>query len=193
MTFGRSLRRRPLRRRWALAAAFAIACFAAMPGAASAHSELVSSDPEAGGTVEQTPDLVSLTFNEPVQKQGSSIVVTAGSDVISTAGTFTIDGTTASVELDDADASGTVEVAFRIVSEDGHVVRDTFSFEVAGGATATQTPEPTSTTQPSPASNEESDESTGSIVWVLGLGAIGLVLVAALIAVGLRGRRGPSS
>ena len=178
-------------RRLALAAFFLTTALVATPTTASAHSELVSSDPEADSTVAQAPDEVTLTFNEPVQDAGSSIVVTAGGQQISQAGTFAVDETAASVAVDGADVTGPVQVAFRIVSEDGHVVRDTYSFEVSGGD-ATQSPADTPSAQPSPVS-ESPDDSSGTIVWVLGLGAIGLVLVAALVAVGMRGRRGPSS
>ena len=178
-------------RRLAFAALLVTTALVVMPTTASAHSELVSSDPEADSTLPQAPDEVTLTFNEPVQEAGSSIVVTAGSQEISEADTFAVDETSASVTVDGADVTGPVQVAFRIVSEDGHVVRDTYSFEVSGGD-ATQSPADTPSAQPSPVS-ESPDDSSGTIVWVLGLGAIGLVLVAALVAVGMRGRRGPSS
>jgi copper resistance protein C len=184
---------RRFRSRAAFAALLAATALMTMPTAASAHSELVSTDPEADSTVAEAPDQVALTFNEPVQEQGSTIVVTAGSDVISQAGSFGVDQTTATVALEDTDASGTVQVAYRVVSEDGHVVRDTYTFEIAGPATSSTTGTPTATAEPSPVSNESSDDSNDTIVWVLGLGAIGLVLVAALIAVAVRGRRGPSS
>lgn len=178
-------------RRFAFASLVLAAALVGMAATASAHSELVSSDPAAGSTVARPPSEVSLTFNEPVQEAGSSIVVTAGSQEISQASTFAVDETSASIEIDATNVSGAVEVAFRVVSEDGHVVRDTYSFEVSGG-TSTQGPDETPTVQATPVSGD-SDDSGGTIVWVLGLGAIGLVLIAALVAVGVRGRRGPSS
>jgi hypothetical protein len=84
-------------------------------------------------------------------------------------------------------------VAYRVVSADGHVVSDTFTYELL----ATD-PSPT-TVQPapdaSPLAGTPTDDGAGEgsdigFVWVLGLGAIGLVLLAAVIAVAVRGRRG---
>ena len=175
-------------------ASLAIAALSASP--ASAHDELVDSSPEAGSTVNRPPSEVELVFNEGVQEQGSSIVVSLGDTTISQNDTFTVDGNTASVQLAEKGlAQGTYRVSYRIVSEDGHIVRESFSFDVAGASAATNQPDPSSTPTvgTTPISNEDSDESAGSVVWVLGAGAIGLVLVAALIAVAARGRRGRSS
>jgi methionine-rich copper-binding protein CopC len=169
-----------------------LAVLVGLPPTASAHSELVSSTPEAGSTVAQAPDSVVLQFSEAVQQQGSSIVVTAGNDqVVSQAGTFTVDGTSASVALGAADVSGGVTVAYRIVSADGHVVRDGFTFDVTSSGAGPTDAGPQSPAS-SPLAQQQPDDSGGSVVWVLGLGAIGLVLVAAVIAVAVRGRRGRS-
>ena len=177
-------------RRATAAAVLALAVVVAVPVGASAHSDLVGADPEAGSTLPTMPDEVALTFNEDVQEQGSSIVVTAGSEVVSQAETFAVDGTVASVQLADSDASGAVQVAYRIVSADGHIVRATYTFGVAGSATPTQSTD--NGASPSPVSNQ-TDGSNGTIIWVIGLGVIGLALIAALIAVAMRGRRGPQA
>jgi threonine dehydrogenase-like Zn-dependent dehydrogenase len=136
---------------------------------------------------------VKLVFNEPIQDQGSSIVVTLDGSTVSDAKTFTTENTTATVLLDPAAGSGTYQVEYRVVSEDGHVVDETFTYEVSA-ASSSSDPAPSGTPTPAGSStDQDSDESTGSIVWVLGAGAIGLALVAALIAVAMRGRRGSSS
>lgn len=177
-------------------AAVALTAVFALPIPASAHSELVSSNPEADSTVAKAPSEVTLVFNEPIQDQGSSIVVTLDGTTVSDSKTFATQNTTASVRLEGAGDPGTYDVEYRVVSEDGHVVDESFSYTVDGStnSTDTTTPSPSGTpTSDTSTSDQDSDESTGTIVWVLGAGAIGLVLVAALIAVAMRGRRGRSS
>ena len=131
-----------------------------------------------------------------MQQQGGSIVVSANDTVISQPKTFAADGTVASVQLVGSGQPGTYTVNFRVVSADGHVVSDAFTYEVVDSTSSTTTGDPrrcrtadqsSPTTTPSPSSPPEDSDS--SVVWVLGLGAIGIVLVIAVIAVAVRGRR----
>lgn len=152
---------------------------------ASAHSELEQTTPEAGSTVEAAPTQVELVFGEDVQAAGSGIVV-KGPDGsrYDQPSTFAVNGTTASVQLKTSGQAGTYTVTFRVVSTDGHVVSDSFEYTVADSA-AVPVPVTESTGPAAP-----QDDNAVSAVWVLGLGAIGIVLVAAVIAVAVRGRRG---
>lgn len=161
---------------------------------ASAHSELISSTPAAGDTLTKAASEVELVFNEPVQEQGSTISVSVRDVVVSDSSTFTVDDTAASVQLTDGAQAGVYTVTFRIVSEDGHIVRDDYKYVVEPtGNTADPSDAPTSDTIPLSSTDSDESDSNGSVIWVLGAGAIGLVLVAALIAVAARGRRGRSS
>jgi hypothetical protein len=85
-----------------------------------------------------------------------------------------------------------------VVSADGHIVTDSFSYQVTPTSTAGPASSAAATTSAAAAGTDSSpaagtnDADTGSgasVVWVLGLGAIGVVLVAAVIAVVVRGRR----
>jgi len=183
-----------------LIAGLALALLIGPAAPASAHSELVESTPAAGSTLKEPPTEVELVFGEDVQQQGGSIVVSLQDTVVSQQNTFTVNDNVASVQLQGADQPGTYNVAFRVVSADGHTVRDTFTYELNGSTpTATSSADPTGsevTLTPSTSpltSDSNSDDSTGAVVWVLGIGAIGLALVAALIAVAVRGRRDRSS
>ena len=166
---------------------------------ASAHSELVESTPAAGSTLKQAPTEVELVFGEGVQEQGGSIVVSLQDTIVSQANTFAAQDNMASIQLQGADQPGTYRVAFRVVSADGHTVRDTFTYELTTGASSASAIDPTdppvtTTASTSPLAGESSSEDgSGAVVWVLGAGAIGLALVAALIAVAVRGRRDRSS
>jgi len=181
-------------------AGLALAMLIGNAAPASADSELVESTPAEGSTVTEAPTEVELVFNEGVQQLGGSIVVSLQDTVVSQQNTFAAQDNVASVQLQGADQAGTYSVAFRVVSADGHPVQDTFTYELKGSATtATSSADPTDSspaTTPStlPLSGESSsDDGSGAVVWVLGAGAIGLALVAALVAVAVRGRRDPSS
>ena len=74
---------------------------------------------------------MKLVFNEPIQEQGSSVEVSWDGSVLEEA-SFKVRNTTASTFLYRGDlGAGTYQVAYRIVSEDGHVVSDTYTYEVA--------------------------------------------------------------
>ncbi|MEO8329310.1 MAG: copper resistance protein CopC [Candidatus Nanopelagicales bacterium] len=164
---------------------------------ATAHSELISSDPAEDSVIQKAPTAVTLTFGEDVQDQGSAIVVTgpAGTS-ISDDTTFQVDGTVASVGLNTGQTSGGYVVAYRIVSADGHIVEESFKYTVqlpVDDPSATPTPSvpsPTASPDVSGAAAPESDDSSAAVVWVLGLGAIGIALLAAVISVLVRRRRG---
>lgn len=193
----RSSQRRALKLWLTTVLAVAIVTAPAMP--ASAHSELLDSTPKAGDTLSEPPQQVELVFGENVQEQGGAIVVQAtdGSRV-DQASTFATDANVATVQLKKNAPAGKYTVTFRIVSADGHIVSDAFSYRVTSGTSPSPTDSSTPTTSSAAASSDSSpvagtndtDEGSGtSVVWVLGLGAIGLVLVAAMIAVVVRGRR----
>jgi methionine-rich copper-binding protein CopC len=163
---------------------------------ASAHSELVESTPAAGAELRKAPTEVQLVFGEAVQEQGGSIVVSVRDTIESQANTFTTNDNVASVQLEPNGQPGTYTVAFRVVSADGHIVSDRFEYTVLGDSSPTPTSDSTGTptVDESPVAGtteptEDSEDSGTGVVWVLGLGAIGLVLVAAVISVAVRGRR----
>ena len=159
--------------------------------AASAHSELVTSSPNDGQVLRKAPDSVSLTFNEDVQQSGGAIVVTGPDNKrYDVASGFAVVGTTASVPLRTATVSGQYAVSYRIVSADGHVVEESYAYRVTLPGSST-TAEPLVTTAPLAADPVPASDDSGSVstVWVLGLGAIGLVLIAAIVSVALRRRR----
>ena len=175
----------------------AIAVVPAIP--AFAHSELLETTPAAGSKLSEPPTQVQLVFGENVQQQGGAIVVQAGDGSrVEEADTFASEANVATVQLAKSAPAGTYTVNFRVVSADGHVVSDTFSYRVTSSTSSAPTPSGPATTSSAAASSDSSpvagttdaEEGSGSsAIWVLGLGAIGLVLVAAMIAVVVRGRR----
>lgn len=183
--------------RWRLAVAAILAVTPILlVSPASAHSELLESRPADGAQLDRAPAQVQLVFGENVQQQGGTIVVAVRDTIVSDSSTFTTKGNLAEVQLTGPDQPGTYTVSFRVVSADGHVVSDTFAYEVvdasSASATSDSTDAPTGDQSPAAATSAPADnpeDSNASVVWVLGLGAIGIVLVITVIAVAVRGRR----
>jgi methionine-rich copper-binding protein CopC len=182
-----------------LTTALVAAAFALTAAPALAHSELLESTPAAGDTLTAAPQQVQLVFGENVQEQGGAIVVeTAEGARVDQVKTFATDANVATVQLAKNAPAGKYTVSFRVVSADGHIVTDSFSYQVTPTSTAGPASSAAATTSAAAAGTDSSpaagtnDADTGSgasVVWVLGLGAIGVVLVAAVIAVVVRGRR----
>ncbi|MDR7251491.1 copper transport protein [Nocardioides sp. BE266] len=139
---------------------------------ASAHAELVSSDPAEGSVVETAPDSVTLTFNEPVRLTSQEIAVydAEGDEVASTA---TARDAVVTVDLPDAAdlADGTYVVSWNVLSGDGHPISGALTFSVgAPSASVVAPPEP---------------ESSSPVVTVLRDGLTVLFYVGLLLAAGL--------
>ena len=105
---------------------------------ASAHAELVATDPVQGAVLDRMPDVVRLTFNEHVLQVADGIHVFApdGAELATTATTRDAD---LLVTIGDEVAAGTVTVAWRVVSADGHPIVGSLTFSV--GAPSTGTPD----------------------------------------------------
>ena len=178
------------------------ALFAAAP--ASAHSELVSSDPPADATLDFAPIGVGLVFNQDINESFATISVVGPGDTQWAQGTATVEGPDVSVLLQDGLPNGEYTVGYRVTSADGHPITGSYGFSVdvaatatppqdaaaqqsQGGATSTSPPA-TTATQPYDPNNPSASEDRPpkqntmmllSIVGlaVLGLGAIALTLV----------------
>ena len=100
---------------------------------AQAHSDLISSDPVAGASLEQIPESFSLTFNEELISIEGEVVNTLelqsadGANYLLSAAT--IAGPVVSAKVGDGDyPAGNYLLKFRVVSADGHPVTGEISF-----------------------------------------------------------------
>ena len=126
------MRLRPL-----LAVALLAALALVVPASgASAHASWLSSTPEAGATVETAPSQVRVEFDSGLLDSGAALVVTNADGVVISEPTPVIERSTISIAVDPGAPAGIYTVAFRIVSEDGHTVSDSFDYTVAGEASA---------------------------------------------------------
>lgn len=103
-------------------------------GPAAAHAELVDSDPAQGAVLDRLPDVVRLTFSEHVRQvpDGVRVFDPDGDELATTA---TARDEDLLVTIGDEVSGGTVVVAWRVVSEDGHPIAGSLTFSV-GAPTA---------------------------------------------------------
>lgn len=113
----------------------ALACLATLPADASAHSHLLLSKPAADAVVADAPDRVELLFSGTVVAAEGSVQVFAPDE-------SRVDVDAASPRRGEriaqrirAETPGTYGVAYRVSSEDGHVITGAFTF-VVGTASA---------------------------------------------------------
>jgi methionine-rich copper-binding protein CopC len=172
-----------IRRRWIAAFGVAAGLLAALvAGPAFAHDELIGTDPAADSAVGALPASVTLTFSGVLLtgEGATEVVVTdaAGTDL--TASAAAVDGVRVTQALT-GPASGPVQVAWRVVSSDGHPISGQFSFTVGDAASV-----------PSPASPVDTAGAEGDFpVWIV-VGVIVVVVVGAVVLISLLSRRRPS-
>ena len=189
----------------------ALSVFAFAP--ASAHDQLVSSNPEDGAELDQQPEWLEMTFSGNIQEVGSEVtVVVDGKDV--SAGELTVEGKKLSVALPDDLKPGDYEVTWRVVSQDGHPISGDYAFTIkdsegAGGAVEESTKaglgggvvdEPGKDTgergEIGEASGSDSGMSTPMIV-LLSVGGLAIIVIVVLLmrrkAQGLPGTQGDDS
>ena len=158
--------------------AAAVLAVAATAVPASAHAELVSTDPAGGNTVQAMPRTVTLTFSEAVRTPAFVEVSGPGDDVASGDPRIVDDQVTQRVDPN-ADP-GTYEVSYRITSADGHPIGGTVTFTLAGAGPAQGggADQPAAPPADEAAADDSGGMSTGQLFLLLGVLALGLVALA---------------
>jgi copper transport protein len=105
----------------------ALLCLA-WSSAASAHANLVSSEPAEGSVLAISPQRLTLTFNESVEPLVLRIVDPAGQ--ISEISDIGVRGNTVAFAAPQTLGTGTHLLSWRVVSADGHPVGGTLTFSV---------------------------------------------------------------
>ena len=120
--------------RAALAAvALGLLAVGAWASPAAAHASLVSVDPADGARLDESPDVVRLTFSEHVSADlGGVQVLDSDGDQVQE-GAARVDGATVEVDLAPDLPDGTYVISYRVVSADGHPVRGASVFGVGPG------------------------------------------------------------
>ncbi|GAB6937844.1 copper resistance CopC family protein [Isoptericola variabilis] len=142
---------RPARRRRALAvllAAVAVPVLGlAVAQPASAHDRLLSSDPADGASVDEAPAQITLVFSADVLAAGAQVAVTTPDGTVPA--DVTVDGDEAVAALPADLPGGDWDVAWRVVSSDGHPIEGDLSFTVAA-APASPSPSPSAVSSGTP-------------------------------------------
>jgi methionine-rich copper-binding protein CopC len=165
---------------------------------ASAHADLVSTDPVDGAVLEIAPTSITLSFNSKILEGLAELAVTNSDGELVTGVIAESAQTTATAQWPVDLPGDSYKVAYRIVSEDGHPITGSFSFSYPTSQTASPsesapdstTAEPQVSTMQTPSqesasavplSTESPSESGSMLVWVLGFVALALVVAGYFI------------
>jgi copper resistance protein C len=173
-------RRRGVRARALAVLALAAAGVAGSASAASAHATLESTSPRAGAVVQGPLTAVRLTFDEAVGTP-AFISVNGPQGRVDT-GQTRVDDAEVSVGLKDSLPAGRYTVAFRVVSDDGHPVESSYTFQLKAAAVASAAPSASAAPAPAAAAAvapkaTSSQDHSGH--WFMGVAGIAMVLAGA--------------
>lgn len=158
-------------RRAVLAGVLTLVTLVLAAAPAGAHASLVSTDPAEGQVLPESPERLTLTFDEPVTlaDRGTRLFDAAGEEVEVDAASR--DRVVTAVVGDEL-ADGTYVLSYRVVSADSHPIAGSLSFSVGA---------PSETVVP-PGDDLAGD---AGVRWALGLvqgvGYVGLLLAAGLL------------
>ena len=164
-----------------------IAAQALVAAPASAHDELVSTDPAAGSTVATVPSVVVLTFAEPPLTLGMGVDVTGPGGTVSS-GAPTLSGSVIRQGIQPGAAAGSYTVRWRVTADDGHPVSGSFTFVASAPAAAAPSAGPVAAAA-NPASSggaDDRDMPSPLLWWGIVGAAVVLVIAAATLAVSRR-------
>ena len=158
-------------------------------GTVQAHAQLTSTTPADGATLAAPPAAVTFTFDADLLPGTNTISINDDHGNVVASQQVQPDGPSVSVAWPAALEVGTYQVAYRVVSADGHPVTGAITFTIAG--TGSPSPGPTSSTaEPStasaavstavaPAGEPSSSDSPAVVLLALAVAAVMGVLVAA--------------
>ncbi|MFE2756868.1 copper resistance protein CopC [Actinosynnema sp. NPDC059335] len=202
--------------RLALSALLATLVLLGVAPPASAHTELLSSDPASGASLPQRPVRLTLTFTEPVPAESATVAVTAADGSAWPTGEVTAQGATLTVPLlESTTPAGPHTVSWSVESLDGDFVKGTFAFTVTApppaatsappAATSANPPAPattsvtataatitavaTGTSAPAATSGPDDDGGVPLWVWVLVVAVLAVAGIAVGVALSRRAKR----
>ena len=146
-------------------AALAGLCLILSSPTSFAHGQIVTSYPLMDSVSSPTPSQVWIEFDGELQLIEGEVVntlkVTDSTGLVVSSEEAVIEGAKISTQVSDQSVGGVFTVQYRIVSEDGHPVEGSYTFEASPGFEATEMIEPATTAT---ASDEKTDLSIGAIV-----------------------------
>jgi methionine-rich copper-binding protein CopC len=185
-----------------VAVVLALTATGLLAGPASAHAALISSDPADGATVDAPPTSITLTFDEALLADTETISINDENGNVVASQQATPDGHDVSVPWPAELVSGTYQVAYRVVSGDGHPVMGAITFSIASGGSsadpAPASPSPTAAATPphtsasvsaTPTATPAESGSSGVAVALVILGSLAVLGIIVFVAVTMIRRR----
>jgi methionine-rich copper-binding protein CopC len=148
-------------------------------GTASAHADFVSSDPADGAILSTPPAQMTLTFSEDLLAGANTVSITDKTGAVIVSEAVEPQGASVVVPWPAAADGGTYQVAYRVVSADGHPITGSVTITVGR-----------SSPEPMPSSSEAPEPESGLVanVFVVAVVGVVIVLIAAVIIVMVRRR-----
>jgi copper transport protein len=143
-----------------------------LSGPASAHANLVRTDPAAGAVLPAAPDRILFTFDETVRgvPHGVQVFDARGAVVEARA---TVQGAELTVSLAEKLSNGTTVITWRVVSDDGHPIGGALTFSVGA---------PSQVVVPAPSEASGVPDVPATLTAIRWVGYVGLLLAAGLVA-----------
>jgi methionine-rich copper-binding protein CopC len=166
-------------------ASIALSCLVLSSPISFAHGEIVTSYPLKDSTSSPTPTQVWIEFDGELQLIDGEVIntlkVTDSTGLVVSAEDADIEGPKISTQISDQSVGGVFTVEYRIVSEDGHPVEGSYTFDASPGFEATEMIEPTTVAT---ASDNQSEFSIGALVM-----AVFLVIFAVRYFINMRNEK----
>jgi len=105
-----------------------------------AHTSLVTSDPPDGAVLVTAPDAVTFTFDEPLLQGTNVVAINREDGTVVVSAPVAPDGTQVRLPWPADLGPGRYQVAYRVVSADGHPVTGAIWIQVQGRSTALAQP-----------------------------------------------------
>jgi len=153
---------------------------------AQAHTQLLSSTPADGAVLTQAPATVTLVFEEALLPDLDTVSINDAEGVNVASEKITPSGAELSIDWPSGLPAGTYQVAYRVVSADGHPVTGAISFSIGEGSPPGAGP--TAGTAPTASAVEVADASSTS-PWVFVTAGLLLALSIGVIYALVRRRR----
>ena len=163
------------------------------------HASQVGSSPAADDVLPASPSEVTVTFDSGLLDMGAALVVRGQDGTSIVTGEPVIDDRSFSVAVDPSAPAGAYDVAYRVVSADGHTVEGSFTYTVEGTPDAAEPSSvAASSASPAAAAGEEVSESAPEaapplttsdaeasggfpVIWVVGVGLVVIVGIGAAL------------
>lgn len=140
------------------AAVLTFASLLLVAGPASAHDQLQSSDPKDGATLDQHPTTITLTFSAAPLDTGIEIALVGPDGAAARGYDIQVDDKVVTARLDEGLPPGKYDVAWHVVSSDGHPIDGEFTYAVEGEPEPTAEPSTEPDASPSGGSTDQATD-----------------------------------